>query len=497
MAGQKRERNAGSDRSRRAVTLIKVAILIPVIGGFSAFGVEMTMLHALQSDAQRAADAGALAVAGWMARQPNLANLNFNTAFSIAQTTVDRNWVGAGNVTLAASDVVLGRASYDRQNKIYTWLGVGAGAPNAVEVTVRRTTGSPSGPVPLLFARIIGRSAADVSATAQAAIQSRGLTLVIDNSPAMNDDSQLSSEAALGDMVAGSPNGMMNLKQLWQSLGSPTYGNMTTWSDGVAGLQTLTGNAASIQTALGLDSVPYPASIDPASNRNWTDFISYVKGSQGSDIPASYRNKYGLRTFFDYLNSGVSPASFAIAPQQPLKTVKEVVNHLADRAEIRGDQMGLYNRSSDDPHFEVDLTTDMSAIRNRINGLYADKSGTTANIGAGINEANTALNSPHASVPDGQGYILVISDGSGQTGNPDPQIRGAVRDGYTVAALSVGNVSRPGTSANTLMESVGALGGGGHLHLPPNLGLTAADFLTIDNFISNLVGHSHVAVLIK
>jgi len=491
MARQRQDRDARSDRSRRAVTLIKVAILIPVIGGFSAFGVEMTMLHALQSDAQRAADAGALAVAGWMARQPRLTTLNYNTAFSIAQTTVDRNWVGAGNVTLATSDVVLGRASYDRQAKTYTWLGTGTTPPNAVEVTVRRTAGSPSGPVPLLFARIIGRANADVSATAQAAIQGRGITVVVDNSEAMNDDSQLSSEGALGDMVAASPNGKMNLKQLWQGLGSPTYGNMTTWQDDSGSMQTLSGNTSSILSTLGLTSVPYPTTLDPG--HNWSDYVSFVKSNNSA---SGYKNKYGLRTFFDYLNQE-SAAPFGATPQQPLHTMKEVVLHLADIAEQRGDQMGLYNNNSADPHFEIDLTTDMNEIRNRMNPLVAGSVGSTHNLGAGINEARTGLNQD-SNDPDGQGYVLVISDGTDQNGNSyRSQVNHAVNDGYTVAALSVGYVSRPGTDASDLMDWIGTNGGGGHLHIPPNLGLTAADFTMIDNFIAALVGRSHVAVLIR
>ena len=491
MTRQPGNAKAGPEASRRAVTLLKVAIMVPVIGGFSAFGVEMTMLHALQSDAQRAADAGALAVAGWMARQPRLTNLNFNTAFSVAQTTVDRNWVGSGNVTLATSDVVFGRASYNRQAKTYTWTGTST-TPNAVEVTVRRTTGSPSGPVPLLFARIIGRANADVSATAQAAIQGRGITVVVDNSPAMNDDSQLSSEGALGDMVAASPNGRMNLKQLWQGLGSPTYGNMTTWQDGSATMQTLTGNTSSILSTLGLTSVAYPATLDPG--HSWSDYVSFVKSNNSA---SGYKNKYGLRTFFDYLNTMVSSAPFGATPQQPLLTMKEVVLHLADIAEQRGDQMGLYNNNSSDPHFEIDLTTDMNEIRSRMTPLVAGSAGNTHNLGAGINEARTGLNQD-SNDPDGQGYILVISDGVDQNGNNyRSQVDHAIGDGYTVAALSVGYASRPGSDGYNLMDWIGTNGGGGHLHMPPNLGLTAADYATIDTFIANLVGRSHVAVLIK
>ncbi len=473
---------------RRATVLVKVALLVPVIGGFAAFGVEMTMLHALQNDAQRAADAAALAVAGWMARQPSLNNIDSNQAFGIAQETVNRNYVGNATVTLAAGDVVLGRAAYDAAGQSYTWSGAGQNPSNAAQVTVRRTSDSPSGAVPLLFAKIIGRSAADVSAVAQAAIAARTWAVVVDNSGEMNNDSELISESALGDMVAAAPTGTMNAKQIWNDLGSPSFGNMNVWHNDAASMPTLTGNATSIMNSLGLNGVAYPTGM----GGTWSGYIGY----QGNNSRGAYKNKFGLRTFIQYLNEvqsseDGSPA-LAATRQMPLYGLKQTVLWLADQAEIRGDQMNV-NNGNQSWHFTTDLTSDMNLVRSHITPMVADATGNTHNLGAGIQHAETNL----GSVPAGQKFILVISDGLSQNGNSyRSHVNKAVGNGCVVAALSLGHASRPGTSAYDLMDWIGTTGGGGHLHIPPYTDF-APYFAQIKQFLSRTQGLSHVAVLIR
>jgi len=487
---------AANGERRRATVLVKVAILVPVIGGFAAFGVEMTMLHALQNDAQRAADAAALAVAGWMARQPSLSNIDSNQAFTIAQDTVNRNNVGNSAVTLASGDVVLGQASYNAAGQAYTWSGAGTNPSNAVQVTVRRTSDSPSGAVPLLFARIIGRSAADVSAVAQAAIAARTWAVVVDNSEVMNNDSELINEAALGDMDAAAPNGTMNARQMWDDLVANAsfpasgFGNMNTWHTNAAAMPTLTGNSSTIMTALGLNGVAYPLGV----GGTWSGYISY----QGSNARGAYKSKFGLRTFVQYLNEmqssqEASPA-LAATRQQPLYTLKQTVLWLADMAEIRGDQMSVSNGNMSH-HFTTGMVSDMSVIRNAVAPLVAGPTGNTHNLGAGINHARSVLG--HASIPDGQKYILVISDGEGTTGNSyRSQVNHAVNDGCVVAALSVGYASRPGTAEYGIMDWIGTNGGGGHLHIPSYTDFTSY-FAQIKQFLSGVQGSSHVAVLIR
>ncbi len=213
--------NGSFQRSRhqvRAAVVVKIAIMIPVIGGFAAAGIDLTYLHSMQNDLQRAADAAALSGAlllgssGMEATNPAIV--------AAAQEVVDRNPVGNQSVILESSDVILGRATYDAETGRYSWVGPATEGTNAVQVTLRRTEGSPSGPVPLFFLRLLGRSWGNVSALARAAVLPRDIALVIDLSGSMNDDSELRNYQRVPTL---------NLPAIWNALGSPTYGRMTTW----------------------------------------------------------------------------------------------------------------------------------------------------------------------------------------------------------------------------------------------------------------------------
>ncbi len=82
--------------------------------------------------------------------------------------------------------------------------------------------------LPLFFGPIIGHPRAPLEAHAYAAFQPRDIVLVLDYSASMNDDSELRSINTLGKESIEA-----NIHQMWQELGSPTYGNMTFWPDWV------------------------------------------------------------------------------------------------------------------------------------------------------------------------------------------------------------------------------------------------------------------------
>jgi len=222
----KRKQQAGEGRRgrapgwrRRAAVVVKVAIMLPVIAGFAALGVEMTMLQAVQADLQRAADAAALGVTNWMTHANGSVTVNQASALAIAQDMVNRNPVANATVTLDTSDLTLGRASFSPSTGGFSWSGSASVAPNAAQVTVRRTSNSPSGPIPLLFARLIGRTSADVSATARSALIPRDIALVVDLSGSMNDDSELKHyKAHPSDSGGTNPGTQINLKDIWINL---------------------------------------------------------------------------------------------------------------------------------------------------------------------------------------------------------------------------------------------------------------------------------------
>src|SRR5262249_17496145 len=159
------------------------------------------------------------------------------------------------------------------------------------------TASSPSGAVPLLFARIIGRSQADVSALAQAAVGVRAYAIVVDTGVQMNDDSQLaddaltySNDAKLFDMDAVA-SGKLNLHQIWTDLvangavSAGGLGNMTTWHTNAASMPTVTGSTSSVIDQLGLTNVSYPSSLGGAGGggNQWNGYVKYVKNLKGVD----------------------------------------------------------------------------------------------------------------------------------------------------------------------------------------------------------------------
>lgn len=223
-AGSGRRRRV-PDWRRRAAVVIKVAIMLPVIAGFAALGVEMTMLQAVQADLQRAADAAALGVTNWMTHTNGSVTVNQASALAVAQDMVNRNPVANATVTLDTSDLTLGRAAFNTSTGGFSWSGSATVAPNAAQVTLRRTSNSPSGPIPLLFARLLGRSSADVSATARSALIPRDIALVVDLSGSMNDDSELKHyKAHPSDSGGTNPGTQINLKDVWINL-PKTKGN--------------------------------------------------------------------------------------------------------------------------------------------------------------------------------------------------------------------------------------------------------------------------------
>lgn len=216
MATIHRSRGAAAHHRRGAV-IVKIAVALPVIGGFAAVGIDLSYLSSVKADLQRAADAAALAVAMQLGQTSS--GDPQQDALMAAQEVVNLNPIGSGSVIVESQDILLGRAAYDADTGRYAWARAGLPPYSAAQVTLRRTNDSPSGPVPLYFGRIVGISHSELSATARAAVIPRDIALVCDLSGSMNDDSELGYYQR--DEI--------NLRDVWTALGSPTYGFMTNW----------------------------------------------------------------------------------------------------------------------------------------------------------------------------------------------------------------------------------------------------------------------------
>jgi Flp pilus assembly protein TadG len=156
------------------MALVWVSLVGIVFIAFLGLAADTARVYLARHQLQNAADAAALAGA-YRVRHDALTG-GEPAAHRAAVTTASNNRVGghasvgggpvqlAGNVAnVASGDVVVGTYSGGTFTPTLT-------SPNAVKVTARRTTGSPGGALPLLFAALAGVSSSDVSRSAIATI---------------------------------------------------------------------------------------------------------------------------------------------------------------------------------------------------------------------------------------------------------------------------------------------------------------------------------------
>jgi hypothetical protein len=144
-----------------------------VIFGMAAFAVDIGYVANTQTELQRSADAAALAACWQLVYQgtpgtPVDLTAGVAAAPGVAAQYASLNRVCGAAPSLADQDVVVGHIADPTQKGAS--IGAGSGSNyNAVQVTVRRTTGQ-NGQVPTFFGGIFGSRGADESATATAAL---------------------------------------------------------------------------------------------------------------------------------------------------------------------------------------------------------------------------------------------------------------------------------------------------------------------------------------
>lgn len=169
-------------RQRRGTVLAFTVMTIVVFMGIVAFAVDLGYLQAVRTQLQRTADASALAgVMGLYRVDANLANYAYTltpdrlAARAEAREFVQRNPAGsvrldvlANDANLPSGDVVLGRL-YNPADRSEL-LDALSDTPNSVRVRVPLLSTHPNGQAATFFARILGTTGVDVSATATATI---------------------------------------------------------------------------------------------------------------------------------------------------------------------------------------------------------------------------------------------------------------------------------------------------------------------------------------
>jgi Putative Flp pilus-assembly TadE/G-like len=138
-------------------TLLMVAASMTVMLGLAALGIDLISFYAARSEAQRSADAAALAGATFWSRSGCTSSSSGCSGF---QTGAMNEAVDVGNQNL------IGGVSPNVQSGDFSWNYSPASNPR-ISVTVQRTAARGNA-LPTFFAKILGFSSVDVSAAATA-----------------------------------------------------------------------------------------------------------------------------------------------------------------------------------------------------------------------------------------------------------------------------------------------------------------------------------------
>ncbi|MCA9257441.1 MAG: hypothetical protein KDA33_17460, partial [Phycisphaerales bacterium] len=207
-SGARRER-----RYRRGSVIVQSVIFGGTVAvGVAALAVDTGLMFSAKQELQSAADAAALAAASQLGQSGDA----FALAKAEAQKYANLNKVMGEGSDVIDADLVFGHATLNGAKYDFE---ANAEPYDAVKVTVRRDQTVADGPVSLLFAKTFGKNTADISASAVAMLVPRDISLVIDLSGSMNDDSELRHYKRFASEKSGYIDGVqINLKEIWKAL---------------------------------------------------------------------------------------------------------------------------------------------------------------------------------------------------------------------------------------------------------------------------------------
>lgn len=158
--------------------LVLVAFCLPLCILMAAFAIDVSWMQLVRTELRTATDAAARAGAKTLSMSQNR-----NTAREGAKQAALRNRVAGSPLRLANGDIVIGVSQ--PQNGGRFRFTAGGSRPNAVRVTGRRTSGSTSGAVNLLFSRVLKVRSFEPVDIATASQLDRDICLVVDRSGSM------------------------------------------------------------------------------------------------------------------------------------------------------------------------------------------------------------------------------------------------------------------------------------------------------------------------
>ena len=157
-----------------------VLILVMLVGFLAtvAFSVDIAHMHLSRTELRSATDAASQA-----SSQELAATFDTSLAIQKGQEIAALNLVNGEPLQLVAGDFEFGRSDLDATGRFV--FAQGSTPLNTVRVTGRRTSGSASGAIPLLFGNILGFSSFEPQVTAAATYIERDVVLVVDRSGSM------------------------------------------------------------------------------------------------------------------------------------------------------------------------------------------------------------------------------------------------------------------------------------------------------------------------
>ncbi len=181
--------------NRQGAMLVLIAFCLPLCIIMAAFAVDVAWMQLVRTELRTATDAAARAGA----KELSLAQSE-PAARQRAKQVAARNKVASSGLKLADKDIQIGSSTQATDVSRFNFVNNSA-KPNAVRVTGKRTNGSLSGPVELMFAGVLGVDEFQPEHVATSTQLDRDICLVVDRSGSM-----MWTLAGGSNLPAGSPN---------------------------------------------------------------------------------------------------------------------------------------------------------------------------------------------------------------------------------------------------------------------------------------------------
>jgi hypothetical protein len=230
---------------------------------------------------------------------------------------------------------------------------------------------------------------------------------------------------------------------------------------------------ATIKTALGLTSVPYPY-----PSGSWDAYIDWCESSSNQNKNAGYRYKFGYMSWIVWMLEN-KPA-YSQSPDlwkmraEPMAALKSSVDVFMDfiQSVDTNDQCGLaiYNAPDGEGQIDIPLTNDLSQIATSVQQKQAGHYHSYTNIGAGLHSARLHLDSNGRS--GASKMIVLMTDGNANWVNG--AYNESAANAYVIseanacaaAKYPVMTISLGAAADTSIMQQAADITGGVHYNVP-------------------------------